>query len=493
MNFAQQKFDENHFGLSEIKERVIEYLAAQQKASKPLNQVICLVGPPGVGKTSLATSIAEATGRKFVSISVAGIRDVAELLGHRRTYIGAMPGKIIQAMKKVRVINPLFLIDEIDKVSSDYRGDPIYALLEILEPSQNEKFVDNYLGEEVPYDLSKVMFVCTANTLDLPLPLLDRMEIIRLSSYTEMEKFHIAKDYLLPESLKKYNLSSEQITFEDSAIIDIIKYYTREAGVRELNRKIQLIVRKFIVQLISDKVEKVVITSKNLFDYLKKREYEFTLKQKNPQVGVVVGLAYTGYGGDILPIEVVYYPRKEGELELTGNLGDIMKESAHIALSYIKANQKKFGIEHEVFSQNGIHVHVPEGAIPKEGPSAGIALTSAIISALTGKSVPQDIGMTGEITLHGHVEAIGGLKEKAIAAHRSGLKTIIIPKANEKDIKDIPLEIHQELKIIMVKEYEEVWEVMFVKNRKKSDLSVPIKTKSVRAKRIEKESEKQTI
>jgi len=444
--------------LSEIKGRIIEYLAAQQKAGKPLSQVICLVGPPGVGKTSLATSIAEATGRKFISISLGGVRDVAEISGHRRTYIGAMPGKIIQAMKKVQAINPLFLIDEIDKMSSYYghQGDPVYALLQVLDPSENKKFVDNYLGEEIPYNLSEVMFVCTANTLDLPLPLLDRMEIIHLSSYTEMEKFHIAKDYLLPEILKKYNLSSEQIIFEDSAITDIIKYYTREAGVRELNRKIQLIVRKFIVQMICNKIQTITITSKNLPDYLKKRKYEFTQKQKNPQIGVVVGLAYTGYGGDILPIEVVYYPRKEGELELTGNLGDIMKESAHIAFSYIKANQKKFGIESGIFSQNGIHIHVPEGAIPKEGPSAGIALTSAIISALTGKKVPQDVGMTGEITLHGHVEAIGGLKEKAIAAHRSGLKTIIIPKANEKDIEDIPLEIRQELKIIMAKEYEEV-------------------------------------
>ncbi|CAG8453566.1 10952_t:CDS:2, partial [Ambispora leptoticha] len=344
----------------------------------------------------------------------------------------------------------------IDKISSDYRGDPAYALLEILDPNQNKKFIDNYLGEEIPYNLTEVMFICTANDArEIPLPLLDRMETIPLSSYTKDEKLYIAKGHLIPESLKKYNLNSEQIIFEDQAILDIIEYYTREAGVRELSRQIQLIVRKFIVQLICNKVEKVTITSKNLSDYLKKRKYEFTQKQKDPQVGVVVGLAYTGYGGDILPIEVVYYPRKEGELELTGNLGDIMKESAHIALSYIKANQKKFGIEHGIFSQNGIHVHVPEGAIPKEGPSAGIALTSAIISALTSKRVPQDVGMTGEITLHGHVEAIGGLKEKAIAAHRSGLKTIIIPKTNEKDIEDIPLEVRRELKIIMVREYEE--------------------------------------
>lgn len=466
LRFARQKLDEKHYGLSEIKERVIEYLAARQKADKPLSQVMCLVGPPGVGKTSLAASIAEATGRKFVSISVGGTRDVAEIQGHRRTYIGAMPGKIIQSMKKVQVINPLFLIDELDKISSDFRGDPAYALLEILDPNQNKKFIDNYLGEEVPYNLSEVMFICTANSLDLPLPLLDRMEIIFLSSYTEIEKFQIAKEYLIPENLKKYNLTEAEINFEDGTIKEIIKHYTREAGVRELNRKIQTIIRKFIVQLIQKEKEKLVITIDNLKDYLKKKNYEFTQKQKNPHAGVVTGLAYTGYGGDILLIEVVHYPRKEGELELTGNLGDIMKESAHIALNYIKSNYKKFDVSLEMFSRNGIHIHVPEGSTPKEGPSAGVALTSAIISALTGQIVPRDIGMTGEITLHGHVEAIGGLKEKAIAAHRSELKTIIIPKANERDIEDIPLEIRQNLKIILVEEYEEVWEIIFAKKPK---------------------------
>jgi ATP-dependent Lon protease len=465
---ARQKLDEKHYGLLEIKEKIIEYLAAQQKANKSLGQVVCLVGPPGVGKTSLAASIAEATGRKFVSISVGGVRDVAEIQGHRRTYIGAMPGRIIQAMKKVKVVNPLFLIDELDKISNDFRGDPAYALLEILDPNQNKKFVDNYLGEEVPYNLSQVMFICTANSLDLPLPLLDRMEIIHLSSYTEMEKFQIAKKYLIPESLKKYKLNEKEMAFEDQAIKEIIKHYTREAGVRELSRKIQLIIRKFIVQLIQQEKEKMVITTDNLKEYLKKKNYEFTQKQKSPRSGVVTGLAYTGYGGDILLIEVVHYPRKEGELELTGNLGDIMKESAHIALNYIKANYKKFGIDLEIFSQSGIHIHAPEGATPKEGPSAGIALTSAIISALTGEIIPRDIGMTGEITLHGHVEAIGGLKEKSIAAHRSELKTIIIPKANEPDIEDIPLEIRQNLKIILVEEYEEVWEIIFAKKRKKS-------------------------
>ena len=474
LEFARRKLNEKHYGLIEIKEKIIEYLAAQQKANKSLGQVICLVGPPGVGKTSLAASIAEATGRKFTSISVGGVRDVAEIQGHRRTYIGAMPGRIIQAMKKSQVVNPCFLIDEVDKFSSDYRGDPAYALLEALDPNQNKKFIDNYLGEEVPYNLSEVMFICTANDeREIPLPLLDRMEVIRLSSYTEIEKFHIVKEYIIPESLKKHNLNSGEIVFEDQTIRDIIKHYTREAGVRELNRRIQAIVRKFIVQLLQNRVSKAVITPDNLMkDYLKKKDYEFTSKVKTARAGVATGLAWTGYGGDILPIEVVHYPRKEGEFELTGNLGDIMKESARVALNYIKANHQKFGINSEVFSQNSIHIHAPEGATPKEGPSAGIALTSAIISALTDRVIPRDIGMTGEITLHGHVEAIGGLKEKAIAACRSELKTIIIPKSNEKDIEDIPKEVRDQLKIITVEEYEEVWKIIFTKKRTKSALPI---------------------
>ncbi|MEG7978592.1 MAG: endopeptidase La [Mollicutes bacterium UO1] len=471
LEFARRKLDEKHYGLSEIKEKIIEYLAAQQKANKSLGQVVCLVGPPGVGKTSLAASIAEATGRKFVSISVGGVRDVAEIQGHRRTYIGAMPGRIIQAMKRSQVVNPLFLIDEIDKISHDFRGDPAYALLEALDPNQNKKFIDNYLGEDLPYNLSEVMFICTANDeRDLPLPLLDRMEVVRLSSYTEIEKFHIAKEYIIPENLKKHNLNLGEIVFEDQAIRDIIKHYTREAGVRELSRKIQVIIRKFIVQILQNQKDKAVVTPTILVDYLKKKDYEFTAKQKSSRAGVATGLAWTGYGGDILPIEVVHYPRKEGDFELTGNLGDIMKESARVALNYIKSNHQKFGINLEVFSQNSIHIHAPEGATPKEGPSAGIALTSAIISVLTGRVIPRDIGMTGEITLHGHVEAIGGLKEKAIAACRSELKTIIIPKSNEKDIEDIPEEVRQELKIITVEEYEEVWETIFGKKQRKTTL-----------------------
>ncbi|WNE40266.1 MAG: Lon protease 1 [Mycoplasmataceae bacterium] len=481
LEFARQKLDEKHYGLFEIKERIIEYLAAQQRAEKTLGQVICLVGPPGVGKTSLAYSVAEATGRKFVSVSMGGIRDVSEIQGHRRTYIGAMPGRIVQAMKKVQVINPCFLIDEVDKISSDYRGDPVYALLEMLDPNQNKKFIDNYLGEEVPYNLSEVMFICTANDeRDLPLPLLDRMEIIHLSSYTEKEKFHIAKDYLIPENLKKHNLSSKEIKFEDQAIDEIIRYYTREAGVRELDRKIQKIVHKFIVQLLQNKKKKLLISQKNLVDYLKKKDYEFTSRQKKSQTGVVTGLAWTGYGGDILPIEVNLVTGK-GELgRLTGSLGEVMKESAEVAFSYVQSyleeNKKIFKKELILLKKRDINVHAPEGAVKKDGPSAGIALTTAILSALTNQKIPADIGMTGEITSKGKVLGIGGLKEKAIAAHRSELKTIIIPKANEKDIEDIPEEIRQKLEIILVEEYEEVWKKIFVKaNSELKKNIIPIK------------------
>ncbi|CAJ0845049.1 7991_t:CDS:10 [Entrophospora sp. SA101] len=439
LEFARQKLEEKHYGLKKVKEKIIEYLAAQQQAREPLNQVICLVGPPGVGKTSLAASIAEATGRKFVSISLGGTRDVAEIKGHIRTYIGSLPGKIIQAMKKVQVINPCFLIDEIDKISSDYRGDPASALLQVLDPNQNKEFKDDYLGEGVSYNLSEVIFICTANDeRELPLPLLDRMETISISSYTEIEKFHIAKEYLIPENLKKHNLSVEEINFEDQAVRNLIKYYTREAGVRELNRKIQLIIRKFIVELRQNQKEKVVITPDNLQEYLGKKDYDFTQKQKISQPGVVTG-------------------------EATGKLGDVMKESVKVAFNYVKSylekenekNSQKFKKELAVFKSHNVNLHVPEGAVGKDGPSAGITVATAIFSALMGQKVSSEIGMTGEITLTGRVLPIGGLKEKSIAAHRSGLKTIIIPKANEKDIEDIPPEIRQNLTIVMVEEYEE--------------------------------------
>jgi ATP-dependent Lon protease len=454
-------------------------LAEQKKSQKNSGQVICLVGPPGTGKTSLGKSIAEATGRKFASISLGGMQDVGEIQGHRRTYLGSMPGRIIQAMKKVGTKNPLILIDEIDKVSNSYKGDPSNALLEALDPNQNKKFIDNYLGEELPFDLSEVMFVCTANSLDLPLPLLDRMEIIHLSSYTEKEKFEIAKKYLIPEILKKDNLSSRQISFKDEALMEIIKYYTREAGVRELNRKIQKIVRKFIVKLLRGKTDKLVVGFDEVKPYLKNRVYDFTSRLEEDKVGVVNGLAYTGYGGEILPLEAITFPKKDEELGLTGNLGEIMRESAKVALNYVKYNHKKFGIDFDDFSNNSINIHAPEGAVPKDGPSAGTVLTSVIISALTGKSVSNELGMTGEITLHGKVQAIGGLKEKAIAAHRCGLKRIIIPKENEPDIDDIPKEVLKDLEVITVSDYMEIWDILFGEKSKKAEIKKTSRKKKV--------------
>ncbi|WNE41472.1 MAG: Lon protease 1 [Mycoplasmataceae bacterium] len=462
LNLARQELDKEHFGLEKIKERIIEHLAVIQKTKNSIGNVICFVGPPGVGKTSLASSIAKATGRNFVRMSVGGISDEAEIRGHRRTYVGALPGKIIQEMKKAKVINPLFLIDEIDKISSGrFHGDPSNALLEILDPNQNSKFIDNYLGE-IPYDLSKVLFICTANSTDFPQPLLDRMEIVNLSSYTELEKLHIAKNHLIPKNLNIYNLNSSsdnEITFTDDSIKEIIRFYTQEAGVRELNRMIQKIIRKFIVEILKNESKTLKIDSDNIYKYLGKKIYDFTSKKDSSQVGVVTGLAYTYSGGDILSIEVGFFKGK-GKLILTGTLGDVMKESANISLDYIKSNYEYFGINDDFFQNNDIHIHVPEGSTPKDGPSAGIALTSAIISALTNKKISYNIGMTGEITLRGHVLPIGGLKEKSIAAHRSGLKTIIIPSGNDKNLEDIPQEVKDKLEIILVKEYKEVWKIL---------------------------------
>ena len=458
MGLAAKRLDASHYGLLEIKERIIEYLAERKKSRNQLGQVICLVGPPGVGKTSLGKSIAEATGRNFVSVSLGGVNDVAEIKGHRRTYLGSIPGRIIQAMKRAGSKNPVILIDEIDKISVNFKGDPADALLDAFDPKQNQKFVDSYLGEEVPFDLSEVMFVCTANDIsDLPSPLLDRMEIVELNSYTEREKLEIAKRYLIPEILKNSNLEANEVRFADSAILEIIKYYTKEAGVRNLNRELQKIIRKLLVKFLTrdEKIE-IEITAKEVSEYLKKRRFFYTENREESRVGVVNGLAYTGYGGEILPLEVIKFPKKEGAFELTGNLGDIMKESALVALNYVKANHDKFGIDLKIFNDSTIHAHAPEGAVPKDGPSAGIALTSAIISSLTGQAVSNEIGMTGEITLHGQVEPIGGLKEKAMGAQRAGVKTIIIPQKNEKDIEEIPEEVRQELKIITVSNYLEV-------------------------------------
>lgn len=461
LDFARKELDKEHFGLEKIKDRIIEHLAVIQKTKNILGQVICFVGPPGVGKTSLASSIAKATGRKFVSISVGGISDEGEIRGHRRTYVASLPGKIIQQMKKSQVINPLFLIDEIDKMGSNgFRGDPANALLEVLDPNQNNKFIDNYLGE-TPYDLSKVLFICTANSSNFPKPLYDRMEIINLSSYTEIEKMHIARNHLIPKNLEKYELV-DKVEFSDNSIKEMIRFYTQEAGVRELNRIIQKVIRKFIVELLQKKTEKLTVDSNNLYDYLGNKIYDFTQKQDS-QIGLATGLAYTYAGGDILAIEVGIFKGK-GKLILTGTLGDVMKESANIALDYIKSNYQVFEIDKDIFENNDIHIHVPEGSTPKDGPSAGIALTTAIISALVKKPISSNIGMTGEITLRGRVLEIGGLREKAIAAHRSGLKTIIIPFNNEKNLEDIPQEVKKELEIILVKEYEEVWKLLEKKN-----------------------------
>ncbi|MDQ7983083.1 MAG: endopeptidase La [Spiroplasma sp.] len=457
--------DKYHYGLNKVKERIIEYLAVQKMSKSLPGQIICLVGPPGVGKTSLAKSIAESMDRSFVKVSLGGVKDESEIRGHRKTYIGAMPGRIIQGMKKAKVINPVFLLDEIDKMASDYRGDPSSAMLEVLDPEQNANFSDHYIEEN--YDLSKVMFIATANYIEgIPEPLKDRMEIIELSSYTELEKLEIAKQYLLPRVNGMTGLTNKLIKYKTDAVEEIIKYYTRESGVRELERLFNKIARKFIVQYLNKEVSSLELTSKNVKDYLGKQVFDYTKKENESQVGVVTGLAYTQFGGDILPIEVNFFKGK-GNLVLTGKLGDVMKESATIALDYIKANSNLFEIDPKVFADNDVHIHVPEGAVPKDGPSAGITLTTAIISALTNKPVSKDIGMTGEITLRGHVLPIGGLREKSISANRSGLKTILIPKLNLKDLEDIPEEVQKKLKIVPVELYREVYDFVFNQNKVK--------------------------
>lgn len=473
--FAKRVLDEYHYGLEKVKERIIEYLAVKQNTSKIKGQIITLVGPPGVGKTSLAKSISEAMGKKFVKISLGGVRDEAEIRGHRKTYVGAMPGRIIQGMKKVGVTNPVFLLDEIDKMASDYKGDPSSAMLEVLDPEQNSKFSDHYLEEE--YDLSNVVFIATANYPDnIPEALYDRMEIIELSSYTEIEKLKISQEYLVPKVLKEHEVSAKKLIFTKDSLEEIIKYYTREAGVRQIERLIASITRKFIVKMLNKEIEKLEVTPKVVNELLKKRIFEHTQKESEPQVGVVTGLAYTQFGGDILPIEVNHFPGKGG-LILTGKLGDVMKESASIAYDFVKANYRTFNIPKEVFSENDIHIHVPEGAVPKDGPSAGVTITTAIVSALTNKPVPKDIGMTGEITLRGLVFPIGGLREKSISAHRSGLKKILIPWKNQKDIDDIPQEVKKDLKIVTVQKFSEVYEHIFGEKLKQVFSELPISTK----------------
>ncbi len=452
--------DEDHYGLEKVKQRIVEYLAVKKMTNSLKAPIICLYGPPGVGKTSLAKSVARALGRKFVKASLGGLYDEAELRGHRRTYVGAMPGKIIKGIKNAGVCNPVFLLDEIDKMASSNKGDPSSALLEILDPEQNIFFQDNYIEET--YDLSNVLFICTANYLqNIPAPLRDRLELIELNSYTDIEKMNIAKTHLISKQEKANGLKEGQISFDDQAIQFIIDYYTREAGVRELERQISSICRKAVLEILQNKsVGKVHVTVDKVKSYLGTYKYEYSKKEKMNQVGVVTGLAYTEFGGDILPIEVTFFDGK-GELVITGNLGNVMKESATIAIDYVRANAIKYNIDPKFFENHGIHIHVPEGAIPKDGPSAGIALTTAVISSLTNTKVKSSVAMTGEVNLRGQALPIGGLKEKSLAALRSGLKTIIIPRDNQKDIADLPHEVKAKLEIILMDQVDDALKYAF--------------------------------
>jgi len=452
---AQKVLDADHFGLEKVKERILEYLAVQARTKKLKGPILCLVGPPGVGKTSLGKSIARATGRNFVRMSLGGVRDESEIRGHRRTYIGSMPGKVIHGMKKAKTSNPLFLLDEVDKLGSDWRGDPSSALLEVLDPEQNATFQDHYL--EVDYDLSDVMFVCTANSLRMPQPLLDRMEIIRLAGYTEDEKIEIARHHLIRKQEEAHGLKKGEWQVTDSALRDLIRYYSREAGVRNLEREIANLTRKAVKEILMGDLKTVAVTSENLEKYAGVRRYRYGEAEMEDLCGVVTGLAWTEVGGDLLSIEAITVPGK-GKFTLTGQLGDVMKESIEAARSYTRARAISFGIKPTVFEKKDIHVHVPEGATPKDGPSAGIAMCVAIVSALTGNKVRADIAMTGEITLRGRVLAIGGLKEKLLAALRGGIKTVLIPKENEKDLPEIPDNVKKGLKIIPVGTVDEVME-----------------------------------
>lgn len=451
---AKKTLDQDHYGLEKVKERILEHLAVQKLTDSTRGPILCLVGPPGVGKTSLARSIAEAINRKFVRISLGGVRDEAEIRGHRRTYIGAMPGRIIQGMKRAGKINPVFLLDEIDKMSNDFRGDPSSAMLEVLDPEQNSNFSDHYIEE--PYDLSNVMFIATANYLNnIPGPLLDRMEVITIAGYTEVEKKNIAKRHLIPKQLKENGLSGSKLQIRDDAVMKIIRKYTREAGVRELERQIATLCRKAAKLIISGERKRVIVTENTLEDLLGKTLYRYGKMEEEDQIGTATGLAYTAVGGDTLSIEVAHYPGK-GELILTGKLGDVMKESAKAAFSYIRARVDELKIDPNFYEKYDIHIHVPEGATPKDGPSAGITMATALISSLTGRAVKKDVGMTGEITLRGRVLPIGGLKEKSLSAHRAGIRKIIIPSENEKDIDDIPESVRNDLTFITVNHLDEV-------------------------------------
>lgn len=458
---VERILDEDHFGLEKPKERIVEHLAVKQMTHSLNAPIICLVGPPGVGKTSISKSIARALGREFVKASLGGVKDESEIRGHRRTYLGSMPGRIIQGMKKAGVVNPVFLLDEIDKMSSDYKGDPTSAMLEVLDPEQNQFFSDNYLEE--PYDLSKVLFIATANDLySIPEPLRDRLEIIEISSYTEQEKLEIAKSHLLVKKLKEHGLTQEQLSLSDDALMSVIRHYTREAGVRQLERLIAKICRKSVLKILKEPDKLIHVEADDLSEYLGKAPFEHTKKLLEPQIGVVTGMAYTQFGGDILPIEVNHFAGS-GKFVITGQLGDVMKESASIALDYMKANREKYGLQNVSFDKEDIHIHVPEGAVKKDGPSAGVTLTTALLSSFSNKPVRNDVAMTGEITLRGNVLPIGGLKEKSISAHRSGIKTIIIPKENEKDIDDIPQSVQNELNIVLAEHIDTVINHAFLK------------------------------
>jgi ATP-dependent Lon protease len=465
LDIAQEVLDEDHYGLEKVKERITEFLAVQHRTNKVKGPILCLVGPPGVGKTSLGQSIARATNRKFVRMSLGGVRDESEIRGHRRTYIGAMPGKIIQGMKKAEKSNPLFLLDEIDKLGADWRGDPSSALLEVLDPEQNATFNDHYM--EMDYDLSEVMFICTANSLNMPRPLLDRMEIIQLSGYTEDEKVEIVKRHLLKKQKEAMGLKEEEFSISDQAIRDLIRYYTREAGVRNLERQIAKLCRKAVKELITAKGKKkkdsLKITPRNLGKFAGVKKYRYGEVDKENLVGHVNGMAYTESGGDLLSIEAVIMPGKDGSVTFTGNLKDVMKESIKVAEMLIKSRAASLGIDYEKLMNQSVHVHAPEGAVPKDGPSAGAAMVTAIVSALTQVKVKREVAMTGEVNLRGYVTAIGGLKEKLLGAMRGGIKTVLIPKENEKDLAEIPSNVKKGLKIIPVERIEEVLELALEK------------------------------
>ncbi|WKA56225.1 endopeptidase La [Planococcus shixiaomingii] len=454
---AEAVLERDHDGLESVKERVLEYLAVQQMTNSLRGPILCLVGPPGVGKTSLAKSIAESLDRNFVRVSLGGVRDESEIRGHRRTYIGAMPGRIIQGMKRAGTINPVFLLDEIDKMSNDFRGDPSSAMLEVLDPEQNNSFSDHYIEE--PYDLSNVLFIATANDLSsIPGPLRDRMEVITIAGYTEAEKQMIAKNHLAPKQLKEHGLTEEQLQFEDAALMAVVRYYTREAGVRGLERQIASICRKVTKQIVSGDKQQVIVTAEAVEEYLGKRKFRYGMAETENQVGVATGLAYTTVGGDTLQIEVSL-SRGSGKLHLTGKLGDVMKESAQTALSFVRAKAESLGIDPNFHEFQDIHIHVPEGAVPKDGPSAGITIATALVSALTKRPIRREVGMTGEITLRGRVLPIGGVKEKTLSAHRAGLTTIILPIDNERDIEDIPETVREELTFKLVSLADEALEI----------------------------------